>query len=78
MKAAFALIATSVVLYAVNGTIDYLVVTNLPLGAAILSIGIGVLAGLIASKFIFGLWVRAENASQYAFGAATALMITET
>ncbi len=76
MRTPFALMAMSVVLYAVNGVIDYLVVANLPLGAAILSIGIGVLAGLIAAKFAFRLRVGAEKASQYAFGAVTAMMIT--
>ncbi len=75
MKIVFALMALGVGLYAICGTIDYLVVTKLPLSAAIVSIGIGILIGFIAVKFIFKLKVKAESKQQYAFGAITALMI---
>ncbi|MEM0154882.1 MAG: hypothetical protein QW814_03565, partial [Methanothrix sp.] len=76
MKDAFVLMVASVVLYAMNGTIDYVVVSKLPLDAVIISIGLGILIGFIATKFIFGLRVKAESMKQYAFGMVTALMIT--
>lgn len=75
MKIVFALMAIGVVLYAISGTVDYLVVTRLPLSAAIISISIGILIGFIAVKFVFRLKVKAESKGQYAFGALTALMI---
>ena len=76
MKNAFALMIASVMLYAVNGTIDYVVVSKLPLSATMVSIGFGILIGFIATKLIFRLRVKAETKRQYAFGVITALMIT--
>ena len=75
MNRIIALMSASVALYAVNGTIDYIAVSKLPLGSAILSIGLGILLGFIASKFVFGLRVTGQGRIQYVFGIATALMI---
>jgi len=41
----YKLIIASVFLYAVNGTIDYVVIKHLQLGTAILSIGMGLALG---------------------------------
>ncbi len=76
MRSAFTLMMASVMLYAVNGTIDYVVVRSLPLSYAIISIGFGILIGFIATKFVFRLRVKAETKGQYAFGIITAFMIT--
>lgn len=76
MKPALALMVASTLLYALNGTIDYLVIKRLPLSTSIISIALGVLAGFIVAKLVFNLRVNVGNRSQYVFGAVTALMIT--
>ena len=76
MKPALALMVASTLLYALNGTIDYLVIKRLPLSTSIISIALGVLAGFIVAKLVFNLRVNVGNSSQYVFGAITALMIT--
>ena len=76
MKPALALMVASTLLYALNGTIDYLVIKRLPLSTSIISIALGVLAGFIVAKLVFNLRVNVGNSSQYVFGAVTALMIT--
>lgn len=76
MKPALALMVASTLLYALNGTIDYLVIKRLPLSTSIISIALGVLVGFIVAKLVFNLRVNVGNSSQYVFGAVTALMIT--
>lgn len=76
MKPALALMVASTLLYALNGTIDYLVIKRLPLSTSIISIALGVLVGFIVAKLVFNLRVNVGNSSQYVFGAITALMIT--
>ena len=76
MKPALALMVASTLLYALNGTIDYLVIKRLPLSTSIISIALGVLVGFIVAKLVFNLRVNVGNRSQYVFGAITALMIT--
>ncbi len=71
----YKLIIASVFLYAVNGTIDYVVIKHLQLGTAILSIGIGFALGFAivasASKLRFSLARR----RYYAFSGSSALLI---
>ena len=71
----YKLIIASVFLYAVNGTIDYVVIKHLQLGTAILSIGMGLALGFAivasASKLRFSL----ARKRYYAFSGASALLI---
>ncbi len=71
----YKLIIASVFLYAVNGTIDYVVIKHLQLGTAMLSIGIGLALGFAivasASKLRFSL----ARKCYYAFSGASALLI---
>ncbi|MEM4072289.1 MAG: hypothetical protein QXL63_03050, partial [Candidatus Micrarchaeaceae archaeon] len=75
LRKTYAFMIASTVLYAINGTIDYLVVKNMQLGLAMLSIAIGITLGIIAAGYAFKLRFRLKDAKRYYLGAFSAVMI---
>ncbi|MEM4098093.1 MAG: hypothetical protein QXS81_05345 [Candidatus Micrarchaeaceae archaeon] len=73
---AYMLMVLSTIFYAINGTVEFLVIKNMQLGATILSIGIGLLIGVVVAGFAFKMRFRLRNARSYSIGAFSALMIT--
>ncbi len=75
MKTPYAFMILSTIFYAINGTVDYVVIRHMPFGMSLLSISIGILAGVLAAGVVFGLRFRLPSARHYAFSAFSALMI---
>jgi len=75
VKNIYVFMVLSTIFYAINGTIDFIVIKHLQFGVAVLSIAVGMLIGAVALAAGFKLRLHLKKRRYYAFSAVSALMI---
>ena len=66
---------SSVILYSINGTLDYIVISKIGLGGAVLSISLGMLLGVVFLIPVFKYHLRPKKASYLLFSSSTAFFM---
>jgi len=66
---------SSVILYSINGTLDYIVISKIGLGGTVLSIGLGMLLGAIFLIPVFKSRLRLKKVSYLLFSSSSAFFI---
>ena len=66
---------SSIIVYSINGTLDYIVISKIGLGGAVLSIGFGMLLGAVFLIPVFKSHLRLDKASYLLFSSSSAFFI---
>jgi len=71
----YIVLISSVILYSINGTLDYIVISKIGLGGAVLSISLGMLLGVVFLIPVFKYHLRPKKASYLLFSSSTAFFM---